>query len=364
MNAYGAYAPENNLFYPIMARKNTIRLLLGLLALLFIVALAIAWPFYRRIYVEGVPEKLDNPFVHIPTGSSYDDVVYILKNGGYITDEASFRWVAEEMKYSKPVMRSGRFEIKPGWSNRELIQHLRAGEQSPVKLVLNMERLPEDVAGKAARFLESDSLALLKTFRDPEVLQELGYTPETLIAMFIPNTYEMFWNTDPKSFLKRMKKENESFWAKNGRLEKAKALGLSPVEVYTLASIVDRESNVNEEKPRIAGVYLNRLRVGMRLQADPTSVFATRDFGATRVTDYHTTFDSPYNTYVYYGLPPGPISMASIPGLEAVLNPEQHDYIFFCAKPDDSGAHAFAVTYAAHLVNVDKFKAYLAKRGN
>jgi UPF0755 protein len=173
----------------------------------------------------------------------------------------------------------------------------------------------------------------------------------------------MYWNTDAQGFVNRMLKEHEAFWSKDNRRAKARALGLSETEVYILASIVERETNANQEKPIIAGVYLNRLKIDMKLQADPTSVFATRDFATRRVTEFHTSFDSPYNTYVYKGLPPGPISMAAIPTLDAVLNPQPHKYLYFCAKPDESGTHAFAETFAAHKVNAARFQAYVRQRG-
>jgi UPF0755 protein len=172
----------------------------------------------------------------------------------------------------------------------------------------------------------------------------------------------MYWNTDAPGFLAKMVKEHDAFWAKNNRQAKAKAQGLSTQQVYILASIVERETNAVSEKPTIAGVYLNRLKIDMKLQADPTSVFATRDFATRRVTDFHTGFDSPYNTYMYKGLPPGPISMASIPSLDAVLNPEQHRYLYFCAKPDESGTHAFAETFAAHKINAERFQQYVRTR--
>ena len=325
--------------------------------------LVLAWKPLKAIYFSGVPNQLDTHFLYIPTGASFDQVVDSLVLHRFISDEASFRWVAEQMKYKRTEMRAGRYEIQPGWNNRELIRHLRAGKQIPVKVVLNNERLLEEVAGKVSRVLETDSLTLLQKFNDPAFLTEIGYTTETLMTVFIPNTYEMYWNTDAEGFVKRMIKEHEAFWSKNDRRAKADSLGLTPVEVYTLASIVERETNVRNEKPTIAGVYLNRLRIGMPLQADPTCVFATRDFGARRVTDYHTHFDSPYNTYLYRGLPPGPISMASIPSLDAVLDHEKHDYLYFCARPDDSGAHAYAETLSGHNVNVNRFREYMRQIG-
>ncbi|HMX41783.1 MAG TPA: endolytic transglycosylase MltG [Saprospiraceae bacterium] len=336
------------------------RWILWVLAAAFAGGVFFGWKYVQAVFLPEVPSTLANQYVTIPTGSSFDEVVAILKMGGFIRDEAGFRWLAGEMNYRKEKMRAGRFEIKPGWTTRQLIQHLRNGEQAPVKVVLNSERLPEEVAATVSQFIEADSLALISAFRDPAMLASTGYTPETVMAAFIPNTYEMFWNTDAKGFLDRMLQENKAFWDKNDRRAKAKAQGLTETQAYTLASIVERETNHNPEKPNIAGVYLNRLKINMRLQADPTSVFATRDFATRRVTEYHTTFDSPYNTYVYKGLPPGPISMASIPSLDAVLNPARHDYLYFCAKPDDSGTHAFAVTFEAHKVNAERFQRWVA----
>ena len=316
----------------------------------------------KAFLLPAVSDNIADDHVYIPTGATFEEVVQLLKQGGYINDEDNFRWLAAQMKYKKDKMRAGRFEVKPRWSNRQLIQQLRNGEQAPIKVILNNERLPEEVAGKVARFIEADSLSLLTVFRDNEFLRQYNLTDQTLLTAFIPNTYEMYWNTDAKSFVGKMVKEHDMFWSKNDREAKAKALGLSKQEVYVVASIVERETNAIVEKPTIAGVYLNRLSIGMKLQADPTSVFATRDFTARRVTDYHTNFDSPYNTYRYKGLPPGPISMASIPSLEAVLSPDQHRYLYFCAKPDDSGTHAFAESFAAHKVNADRFQAYIRQR--
>ncbi len=338
-------------------------LIAGVVIAIIALAFWFGWQPLKAIYFSGVPEELADPYVCIPTGASFDQVVSILKKGGIIKDEAGFRWLAGEMNYKKDKMRAGRFQIKPGWNNRELIQHLRTGEQAPVKVILNNERLPEEIAGLVARFIEADSASLIVAFRNRTLLSELGFTPETLVTGFIPNTYEMYWNTDATNFLKRMKKEHTAFWDKNNRRAKAQALGLTETEVYILASIVERETNYNPEKATIAGVYLNRLKIGMKLQADPTSVFATRDFLTRRVTEYHTTFDSPYNTYMYKGLPPGPISMAAIPTLDAVLTPEKHNYLYFCAKPDDTGTHAFAETFAAHKVNAERFQNWVRTRG-
>jgi len=345
------------------AKKSATRW--GILAILTVVLLGgayFAWQPIKGFWFPAVPSELPDPYVHIPTGADFEDVVVILKRNGFLKDEVNFRWLAEQMKYRKDKMRSGRFKIEPGWTNRQLIQHLRNGEQAPVKVVLNNERLLEEVAGKVSRFIEADSFVLLKVFRDKYFLQKIGYTEETLLTAFIPNSYEMYWNTDAEGFVNKMLKEHAIFWDKNDRRAKAKAQGLNEKQAYVLASIVERETNANIEKPAIAGVYLNRLRIDMKLQADPTSVFATRDFTTRRVTEYHTRYDSPYNTYVYKGLPPGPISMASIPSIDAVLNPDKHRYLYFCAKPDESGTHAFAETFAAHKVNAARFQAYVKTR--
>lgn len=329
-----------------------------------LLGLGLAAAIYFK-YVAGskVPEDIGEVYVQIPTGSEFEEVTSLLAAKGVIQKEETFRVLAERMKYRRSPMRSGRYEIKGGWSMVELIRHLRNGRQAPVNVVLTNERLVENVAAKAARFIEPDSLSLLEIMQDENYLQEIGYTPETLMSLFIPNTYEFFWNTSARDFMNRMIKEHDAFWDAGQRREKAETLGLSPEEVYTLASIVEKETLRNDEKQRMAGVYLNRLKEGMLLQADPTAVFATRDFGANRVLNRHTAFDSPYNTYKYPGLPPGPISMASISSIDAVLNAEDHDYLYFCAKGDGSGYHAFARTLQAHNQNAARYRENLRKRG-
>lgn len=340
---------------------KAIHIITGISALVLL--LIGAFIYFKFVGAPAVPAGLKDYYVQIPTNSSYEEVLDTLEAKGILKDRQAFTLLAERMKYKRDPMRAGRYELQPGWSLIQLIRHLRGGRQAPVDVVLTNERLPENVAAKAARFIEPDSTDIQALFQDEDYLASIGYTPETLMSMFIPNTYEFFWNTSPRGFVERMAKEHDAFWEKDNRLQKAEALGLKPQEVYTLASIVEKETLVNKEKPRMAGVYLNRLRTGMRLQADPTAVFARRDFDTPRVTHYHTKFDSPYNTYLYAGLPPGPISMASISSIDAVLNAEEHDYIFFCAKGDGSGLHAFAKTLGGHNDNVAEYKRNLAKRG-
>ncbi len=334
----------------------------SLTALLF--SLIGGWVYYTNyIDAKAVPDELEDPYVYFPTGSTFEDIVAILDEKGVIQNEASFRRLADYMKYKRASMRAGRFELKPGWTNIQLIRHLRTGSQAPVKVVLNNERMPKNVAKKVASFIEAEEQELLDLFSNKEFLRDIGYTKETLMSLFIPNTYEMYWNTNPEKFIDRMVAEHYAFWNKNNRLKKAKAISLSQAEVYTLASIVEKETLQEKEKPRIAGVYLNRLKQNIRLQADPTAVFATREFNVRRVLNRHIKFDSPYNTYRYAGLPPGPIAMSSISSIDAVLNAEKHEYIFFCAKGDGTGFHSFAKTLAGHNKNASRYRQNLRRRG-
>ncbi|MDA3894171.1 MAG: endolytic transglycosylase MltG [Salinivirgaceae bacterium] len=318
-----------------------------------------AYNKYTAIMSPNVPNILEHNIVVIPTNSSFNHVVEILQRNNQIIDTVSFREVAEMMQYKKTIMRCGRYKINPSWSNYSLISHLRAGEQAPVKLVLNHGWLVEDVASKAAQFIEADSTDLANLFFNENYIAAFGYTSETLMSLFIPNTYEFYWNKNEKDFFERMVKEHDRFWKSNNRLSKAKKLGLNPVEVYTLASIVEREIAKDEEKKRVAGLYLNRIRKGMRIEADPTAKFATRDFKATRVLYKHIRFNSPYNTYIYKGLPPGPISMASITSIDAVLDSEDHNYYFMCVEPDNPGYHVFAETLTEHSKNARRYHRWL-----
>ncbi|MCB0572311.1 MAG: endolytic transglycosylase MltG [Phaeodactylibacter sp.] len=340
--------------------KRIITLSAAIGAVLLLIAALIA---YKKAVGPAIPQGLPSYYVEIPSRSDFDETVSILKAGGFIQNENAFRLLAQRMNYARYPMRAGRFELKPGWTAIQMIRQLRSGEQSPVKVILTNERLPENVAAKVARFIEPDSLAIWGLFQDSTYLDSIGYTPETLISLFVPNTYEFYWNTTPRGFMGRMIREHDAFWAQSGRQAQAEALGLSPAEVYTLASIVEKETLREEEKKRMAGTYLNRLKVGMRLQADPTCVFATRDFDTPRVTNYHTQFDSPYNTYLYAGLPPGPICMASISSIDAVLNAEQHDYLYFCAVGDGSGLHSFSRTLEGHNQNAARYRQNLRQRG-
>lgn len=303
----------------------------------------------------------DQTSIFIPSGSSYNDVLTILSENKILSSTQTFTWLASLMNYNDRTIRPGKYNIKPGMTNRQLIRKLRSGNQDPVKLVLNNIRFLSDLAGKASHYLEVDSLSMLQYLREPKVFQQYGFDVDNFLTMFIPNTYQIFWTASPQEFVDRMKKEFDTYWNKE-RLDALETNQLTPTSAYILASIVEKESNYNDEKSRIAGVYLNRLKNGIKLQADPTVVYAMGDFSILRVLHSHLTYDSPYNTYLNEGLPPGPICMPSLQSLEAVIHAEQHDFVYFCAKADNSGAHAFAVTYQEHLRNADAFARWLNER--
>lgn len=340
------------------------RILQLLLVLALVAAAVAAYLYFRVIGPAMVPaDREEAVIVTIPTGGSFEGLLDSLAAKGILEDATVFTTLAERMNYKRDRVRAGRYALQPGWNMVRVIRHLRSGAQAPVDVILTNEREPVNVAAKAARFLEPDSAAIAQLLTNEAYLDSIGYTKETIQSIFIPNTYELFWNTTPRGFVERMLREHGIFWSRDKRREKAEALNMTPTEVYTLASIVEKETLNNDEKPRMAGVYLNRLRLGMLLQADPTAVFATRDFDTPRVLYYHTEFDSPYNTYKYAGLPPGPIAMASISSIDGVLNAEDHNYIFFCARGDGSGYHNFAETMAGHSRNIQVYRDNLRRRG-
>lgn len=299
----------------------------------------------------------------IPQESSYKSVLNQLEAKQVLEDLGSFDRVADWMKYKKEVVPSGRFLIKKGWNNREIIGLLRSGNQKPVTVTFNNVRSMDQLAGLITKDLEVDSASLAQYFSQSDLIDKLGYTKESFMSAFIPNTYSLFWNVTPENIVTRMVKEQKIFWNQKGRKAKADKLEMTESEIYTLASIVEKESQHGPERPVIAGLYLNRLKGGIALQADPTVVYANGDFGLRRVLNKHLTFDSPYNTYKYSGLPPGPIYMPSIQSIDAVLDYEKHDYLFMCAKPGYGTKHAFAKTLRGHNKNANEYRAWLNKQG-
>ena len=259
-------------------------------------------------------------------------------------------------------IKTGRYAIKPADNMRYLYRRLSMGYQTPVKLTIGSVRTLDRMARNASRQLMIDSTEIANLLNDTAYISKLGYTKATLPALFIPNTYEVYWNISAEDFIARMQKEHKAFWNEK-RLKQAEAIGLTPIEVATLASIVEEETAVNAEKPIVAGLYINRLKRGMLLQADPTVKFSLQEFGLKRILYKHLEVDSPYNTYKYAGLPPGPIRVPSYQGLESILNYTKHNYLYMCAKEDFSGTHNFAVTSAQHAANARKYQQALNRRG-
>lgn len=273
----------------------------------------------------------------------------------------SFKLVSRHAGYSKHI-RTGRYAIEPGEGIFSVLRKLKNGHQAPVRLTIPESRTTDRLAGALARKLMMDSLSLSILLKDSTFCAKQGFDTASIVCMFVPDTYEVYWNTSIENLMSRLKKEHDKFWD-SSRQAKATAIGLTPNEVCTLASIVDEETSNNSEKPMIARMYLNRLAKGMALQADPTVKFALKDFAIRRIYHNMLNTDSPYNTYRYAGLPPGPIKVASVAGIDAVLNAPNHSYLYMCAKEDFSGTHNFASTYSEHLRNAAKYTKALNERG-
>ena len=297
--------------------------------------------------------------LYIPTGSDFNDLKLSLYEKGIVINRLTFEWMAKRKNLENNI-HPGKYLINDGMTNTQLIDLLRSGKQTPVNLTFNNLRTRESFAQRISRDMEPDSSEIIGLLNDDDYLSIFGFSSETILTMFIPNTYEVYWNTSGKELMDRFFTEYNKFW-NEGRRQKAAQIGLTPVQVSILASIVEKETNQNDEKARMAGVYLNRLQKNWMLQADPTVVFATGDFTIKRVLNIHKEIDSPYNTYKNYGLPPGPICIPSIASIDGVLNREIHNYMFFCAKDDFSGYHAFAETHAQHNINANKYRQALDK---
>lgn len=293
----------------------------------------------------------------IPLNATYDQVIDSLKKHNIIMNYKAFDWVAKQKKYAGAI-KPGKYLLDKGLNTNQILNMLKSGNQEPVQVTFNNLRFIEELAGAVSKYIEPDSLQLLQKFRDPAIQEKYGFTESTFHCMFIPNTYEFYWTTTADQFLERMSMEYKRFWNEDRR-KKAAALGLTPEEVMTVASIVQEESNKKDEKPIIAGLYLNRLKRGMPLQADPTVKFALANFRIKRVLKNHLAVDSPYNTYKYAGLPPGPINFPEISSIESVLNAAKTPYIYMCARQDFSGYHNFAKNLSAHNENARRYKAAL-----
>ncbi len=333
-----------------------------IIALVVIVILALGVTglvYYLRWFGPNVTDKQEYLYIH--TEATFPDVYRTIREEGIVKDTTTFLWSAHNMHYVDRV-KPGKYKLTPGMSNRKLINMLASGNQEPVQLKFKGLRLKTQFAAAISKQLEPDSIAIISLLDSARFVEKYGFNTENVYTMFLPNTYQMYWNTSAQKFFERMNKEYDKFWTPE-RKQKAAAINLTPIQVSILASIVDWEALHDDEMPTIAGLYLNRLKKGMLLQADPTVIFATGDFTIKRVLNRYLSTPSPYNTYRVKGLPPGPIMMPSVNAVNAVLDHKTHDYLYMCAKEDFSGYHNFASNEAEHKANARRFQQALNERG-
>jgi len=339
--------------------SGTFRKFIIALVVLIIIGLGCTCLFYYlRYFGPNVSGKQEYLYIH--TGATFDDVYKTIRDEGIVKDTTTFHWAAINMKYTSRV-KAGRYHLHEGMSNRKLINMLASGTQDPVTLSFHNLRLKQQFAGFVAKKIEPDSITILNLLDSADFVKQYGFTTDNVYTMFLPNSYQMYWNTSPEKFFKRMYANYDKFWSPE-RKQQAADINLSPVQVSILASIVDAEALHDDEMPTIAGLYLNRLKKGMKLESDPTVIFAKNDFTIHRVLNRDLTVVSPYNTYQHTGLPPGPIMMPSVAAVKSVLDYQKNDYLYMCAKADFSGYHAFATNVADHLVNAHKFQQALNAR--
>lgn len=330
-----------------------------IISVLTLVALAVVGTVYFRARSSAVVKERS---VYVPTEATYKQLIDSLgEDGKYIKNIQHFLNTAELVNLDDNV-RPGHYMLEKGMSYMTAVKMFQRGLQTPVRVTFNNVRNLEQLADRVASQIEPDSLSLIQTFLNDTIPTHYGFSEEEFIAMFVPNTYEVYWTITPIGFLDRMKREYDSFWS-GERDNKRKEIGLTREEVMTLASIVYEETKMSDEMPIVAGVYINRLNIKMPLQADPTVKFALGDFSIKRVLNKHLEVESPYNTYRNAGLPPGPISMPSVSAIDGVLNYKEHKYLYFCAKPDFSGYHNFAATLAEHNRNARSWSAALNNAG-
>jgi UPF0755 protein len=347
-------------------RKNTRRrlalILLGITAIAGVMGLIQVFRIYRYIFAPNTDLRGKKvAWVYVKTGSSINAVEDSLFRHGYIINKKSFDWVARKKDLQFHI-NPGRYRLVNGMNNNSLVNMLRSGRQDPVRVTFQSARTAQDFAGKISHYIEADSLSILNLITDPAYLRQFNTKPATFFSIIIPDTYEFYWNTSADKFIRRMYAESRKFWTAD-RLRRAESTGLTVDQVVTLASIIEKETAMNDEKPDIAGVYINRMKIGMPLQADPTVIFAVNDYTIRRVLNKHIQFDSPYNTYLYRGLPPGPICIPSVASIDAVLNYNHNDYLYFCAREDFSGYHNFSKTLAQHSIYARKYQQALKAKG-
>ena len=341
--------------------KKKSRILLLIFLLLATICILAALNFYGTFYYNNVKKLEKTQDIRVYRNFTYDQMIDAVLQSGAIDNEKTFLRAAKAMKLPDNF-RPGLYRLKPGMGNKALVRMLAKGWQQPVRLVIpgyyrSLDRFAEFLGEQ----LEADREAFAAMLANPTTAAKYGFDAQTFIGMFIPNTYEVWWTVTPEDFVERMHQEYEKFWTAD-RNAKAQAIGLTRQEVSTLASIVIEETKYEPEMPRVAGVYMNRLNQDMLLQADPTVIFAVGDPNLKRVLNRHLETDSPYNTYKYAGLPPGPITMPPVAAIDAVLNYEHHDYLYFCAKDSFDGQHVFAKTLSAHNENARRYQRALSRQ--
>lgn len=344
-------------------RKKTsiLKIVLGSIGILALIGLFFGYHYYSYIFKPNVHIETPTREFYIHSNWGFEKVSEELVRQGIIKNKDSFDWVAEKKNYPN-LVKSGKYLIENSWNNTQLVDLLRSGKQIPVQVTFtNISRLSQ-LAEVVSKSIEPDSIQLLNAMTNELWMKEIGFSKETVSAIFIPNTYEVYWNISAEQFVQRMHREYLHFWTKS-KLEKADEIGLKPLEVSILASIVEAETRQYDEMPKVAGLYLNRLKIGMRLQSDPTVVFAVNRPGLQRVYFEDLKVESPYNTYIHSGLPPGPIGFPSTRALNAVLEPYPSNYLYMCAKPDYSGYHNFANSYSDHQQYAAQYRAFLKREG-
>lgn len=332
--------------------KKIILCVVGLILFIFI---GIGIYYYSIIYTGFDINK--TVYIYVDSDKDYSKILQEVRDSAKVKNFNNFEKLSDYMKYKENI-KTGRYAVKPDMTIKQLITNLRSGRQTPVNLKFNNIRTKEDLAKRISNQLMITDEEIITRLNDAERCESLGFTTNNVVAMFIPNTYEVYWDISLENFITRMNKEYLKFW-NNDRIHKVKEIGLTPVQVSTLASIVEEECTYSDEYPIVAGLYLNRIRRGQMLQADPTVKFAVGDFSLRRILNKHLEVESPYNTYRNTGLPPGPIRIPSIKGIDAVLNYQKNDYLFMCAKEDFSGRHNFAKTLAEHENNATKYRSAL-----
>jgi UPF0755 protein len=345
-----------------MKISSTLKIVFAVVGVVIIISVIKAFDIYDKAFRPNVDlGNAEFTYFYIDKNDSLESVLNKLDSLEIIEEFDDFLWVVDKKAYGSKIY-PGKYKITNQMTNNMLVNMLRSGNQEIVWFVLSGKiRSIEQIAEKASKSIVSSKSEIEDALTDPMLLDSLGFTSETIMGMFIPNSYQLYWYTTAEDFVFRMKKEYDKFW-NSKREAAAKNLKLSKNEVITIASILSEETNKSKEMPTMAGVYINRLRIGMRLQSDPTIRFAHNNFEMRRVLKRHLTIDSPYNTYRNYGLTPGPICVPPIEAIDAVLDYETHDYLYFCAKEDFSGYHNFARTLAQHNKNAKKYHRALNKR--